>query len=928
MEKIVVIGARTHNLKNITTEIPRGKLVVITGPSGSGKSSLAFDTVYAEGQRRFAESLSAYARLVLGAQARADVDAVDGLTPTVALAQNRTRAGSRSTVGTLSEINDYARLLFARAGSAYCPKHDVPLVKSGIHDMVNAALACGEGIKVAVLAPMPPLFFADSTKALRDLHRLGFVRLYLNGRFVSVEALSSFSQDAVVTDACVVVDRLRVADTSRVRLAESFETACALAGGRAAFLEMDTGVLHTYSEHYGCPICGFTVPDLTPALFSFNNALGACQRCQGTGILEDFDENLVVRDASLTLRQGAVCGLSPTNTQAFTALLKLSEVTGLSMDTPWKDLPEASQKAVLYGQENGGKCLFEGVIEQLRRRWSRARSESVKAGMAVLRSRRTCPECAGSRLRRDMQCVYVGQGQTRLNIVDFSEMTLENLQKRLQILSLDASARAISQTLLKEIDKRLGFLIDAGLGYLTLSRPVATLSGGELQRIRLAGQLGSGLSGVTYVLDEPTVGLHPRDTARLIQILRDLVRAGNSVLVVEHDADVIMSADWVIDMGPGAGKNGGCVVASGTPKQILNNPESLTGAYLSGKKRVIPVKKRKIFENKAQYLTICGATGRNLKNITCSIPLGALTAVTGVSGSGKTTLILETLAQAMRVRLYGAKEKPQPFLAIDGAESVDKVVLVDQSTLGRVGRATLATYTGVMVPIRALFAQTPMARERGYAAGRFSFNAPGGRCEACSGEGETKIEMGFLPPVFVKCPVCLGKRFNAQTLDVRFKGKNIADVLNMTVAEALEFFSAQPEIERRLQFMVDIGLGYMQLGERADTFSGGEAQRIRLAEELSKKSTGRTLYILDEPTTGLHFQDVMYLLKALERLTEQGNTVVVIEHDLNVIASCDWVVDLGPGGGDAGGKILAQGTPKEVSSNVSSVTGQFLRACL
>lgn len=928
MKKIHVIGARTHNLKNITTEIPRGKLVVITGPSGSGKSSLAFDTVYAEGQRRFAESLSAYARLVLGTQARADVDAIEGLTPTVALAQNRTRAGTRSTVGTLSEINDYARLLFSRAGRAYCPEHHVPLVKSAVNDMVNAALSCAEGTKVAVLAPMPESFFSDRVKAVRELRRLGFVRLYLNGTFVTVEEFSAPSGDAIVKDAAVVVDRLRVSDASRVRLAESFETACALTGGRAAFAELDTGKVKTFSEHYGCPICGFTVPDLTPAFFSFNNALGACPRCQGTGILEDFDETLLVRDPTLTLRQGAVCGLSASNTQAFSELLKLAKETDLSLDTPWEALPEASRRIVLYGKESKGKCIFEGVIEQLRRRWHRARSEAVKAGMSVLRSRRTCPECGGSRLRRDMQCVYIGEEPARINIVDFSEMTLEQLKKHLKAMRFASSVQVVASPLIKEIDKRLGFLIDAGLGYLTLSRPIATLSGGELQRIRLAGQLGSGLSGVTYVLDEPTVGLHPRDTARLLKILRDLVNAGNSVLVVEHDADVIAAADWVIDMGPGAGRAGGTIVAQGMPEAILKDPHSLTGAYLSGKKCVTSSKTQRNFKGKGSFLTISGATGRNLKNVTCRIPLGALTAVTGVSGSGKTTLVLETLAQAMRRRLYGAKDKPQPFVSIDGAEQIDKVVLVDQSALGRAGRATLATYTGVIVPIRALFAQTPMARERGYEAGRFSFNVAGGRCEACCGEGETKIEMGFLPPVFVRCPVCLGKRFNAQTLDVRFKDKNIADVLDMTVSEALEFFSAQPEIERRLRFMVDIGLGYMRLGERADTFSGGEAQRIRLAEELSKKSTGKTLYILDEPTTGLHFQDVMYLLKALESLTEQGNTVVVIEHDLNVIASCDWVIDLGPDAGEEGGRVLAQGTPNEVASNASSVTGSFLKPYL
>ncbi len=924
MERIRVVGAKTHNLKNITVEIPRNKLVVITGPSGSGKSSLAFDTIYAEGQRRYAESLPAYARLVLGTQAKPDVDSVEGLTPTLAISQLRSKAGARSTVGTISEINDYARLLFSRIGVAFCPTHGVKLQRHSIHDMVSFALRLKEETKVAILAPVASLFDRDTLKAAREMQRTGFVRLRVDGKFLTVEEVLGKRGENKAQTIDVVVDRLRIKEAARSRLAESFEAACNLSNGKAILFNLDSGAEENFSQHYGCPECGYTIPDLTPAMFSFNNALGACPRCEGRGFVEDFDCALLIKDAELSLREGAILGVSDKSYEAFAELLNLSRKMGFSVDTSFEELSQEVKDAIFYGKGDAAKAIgFEGVIPKLRRRWDRARSDTVKMGFSVLRSRSVCPECQGSRLRSDMQNVRLGNGKSSLNIVQFSSLSLTELQEKLKTLEFDSNARLIGSMALEEIDRRLGFLIDAGLGYLTLDRPVATLSGGELQRIRLAGQLGSGLSGVTYVLDEPTVGLHPRDTARLVRMLKRLVEAGNTVIAVEHDADFMKAADWIVDMGPGAGSEGGTVVASSAPGELKENKDSLTGAYLSGKKHVVTKKAHRAI-NPEKVLRIVRATGRNLKAISCQIPMGALTVVTGVSGSGKTTLILETLAAEMRRRLYRAKEKPQPFEALVGGDEFDKVLLVDQAAMGRAGRATLATYTGVASLIRDLFAETSLARERGYDAGRFSFNKVGGRCEACEGEGESTIEMGFLPPVRVRCPVCQGRRFNRETLDVRFKGKSIADVLEMTVSEALIFFAAQPAIERSLALMKEIGLGYLRLGQRADTLSGGEAQRVRLAEELSRKSTGKTLYILDEPTTGLHFEDVKFLLRALDRLVEEGNTVLVIEHNPDVIRAADWVIDLGPEGGKAGGNLIGEGTPEEIAANAESITGRFL----
>ena len=929
---IHIRGARTHNLKNVDVDIPRGKLTVVTGPSGSGKSSVAFDTLYAEGQWRYAESVSSYARRFMDVMDKPDVDAIEGLSPCIAIGQSTGASlGSRSTVGTMTEINDYLRVLFARAGVPYCAEHDLPLEKSGIHDMVDAVLALDEGTRVMVLAPLK--FPAGPTIAdvAKKLAKSGYLRLLIDGEVHPVDdipgALSA--QPAALHAIDIVVDRIKSSDAQRARLAESFEAAVKAADAKAAFVRMDTGERRTFHTRYCCSVCGESAPELSPAMFSFNNALGACPVCEGAGRVERFDPALVVTDARLSLAQGAVCGCTPQNKANYSTLCAAARVLDFSMDVPFEELPQDIRDFVLFGpsqkqQQEPGLPEYEGVIVQLEKKWKRTTSEAVKAGMRVLRRTTVCPACEGARHRAEVRHVYVGEGEGRINLVQLENLPLSALAGRIASLTFSEGRAAVAAPLLEEVSKRVKFLVDVGLGYLTLGREASTLSGGEVQRIRLAGQLGAGLTGVTYVLDEPTVGLHQRDTGRIIDMLKKLTRAGNTVVVVEHDAEMIRAADWVVDMGPGAGSQGGEVVCEGTVKDICACERSKTGAYLSGR-LVMPAAPHKRFDRESPALVLVGASGRNLKHITCRFPVGALIAVTGVSGSGKSTLINETLGRYLKKRLHRAKEQPLEFETIEGVEFFDKVIEVDQSAIGKSPRSNPATYTGIMQQLREVFAQTSAARERGYGPGRFSFNREGGACEACEGEGRIKYEMGFLPPVYVDCPVCRGRRYNRETLEVKYKGKSIADVLEMTVADARGFFDVYETIARRLETLEDVGLGYIGLGQSAVTFSGGEAQRIKLAEELARRDTGRTLYILDEPTTGLHFEDVAMLMRVLRRLTELGNTVVVIEHNTDVIAGADWVIDIGPEGGDAGGSLVFEGTPEDLVKCRTSITGQWLK---
>ena len=930
---ISIRGARTHNLKNVDIDIPRNKFVVVTGLSGSGKSSLAFDTLYAEGQRRYAESVSSYARRFMDVMDKPDVDAIEGLSPSIAIEQHASPASSRSTVGTTTEINDYLRLLFSRAGTPYCPEHDVALVKSGIHDMVDAALSRPQGTRLMILSP---IVCADASgaavsidKCAQGLQKKGFLRLRIDGEVFPVEDIApKLAEDVVMHHTIeVVVDRLKADDKNRTRLAESFETALKLSEGRAVVCDLDSGEELKFSSRYACPVCERTMPEMTPAMFSFNNALGACPLCEGAGRIERFDPDLVVRDAALTLRQGAVCGCTPQNRTNFAALSALAKAMDFSLDVPYQELSEQVKDVILYGTRAGVEPPFAGIITELERQWKRARSEAVKVGMRVLRRTMPCPACGGSRHRSEVQHVYVGTPDNRLNLIEIQSMTLAELAQKLPQLKFDPLREPVARPLLDEVLKRVGFLKDVGLSYLTLSRSAATLSGGEIQRIRLAGQIGAGLTGVTYVLDEPTIGLHQRDTEKVIDMLKRLVKAGNTVVVVEHDPEVIKAADFLIDMGPGAGVEGGSVVCAGTPKEVAQNHESRTGRYIAGKSDSLKGLERAVgeFTEEDPALVVCGASGHNLKHITCRFPVGALSVVTGVSGSGKSTLVNDTLASFLKRRLHRAKTSPLEFEMMEGLDYFDKVIEVDQSPIGKTPRSNPATYTGLMTAIRDVFAQTPAALERGYGPGRFTFNSEGGCCEACQGEGQIKFEMGFLPPVYVTCPTCHGKRYNRETLEVKYKGKSIADVLDMTVDEALEFFSAYPAIERRLAVLSEVGLGYVGLGQSAMTFSGGEAQRIKLAHELARRDTGRTLYILDEPTTGLHFDDVAALMRVLRKLTDLGNTVIVIEHNLDVIALSDWVVDIGPEGGSEGGELVFEGRPEELARCRESRTGRFLK---
>jgi len=937
MEYIRIRGARTHNLKNIHLDLPRQRLIVITGLSGSGKSSLAFDTLYAEGQRRYVESLSAYARQFLQLMEKPDVDLIEGLSPAISIEQKATSHNPRSTVGTVTEIHDYLRLLFARVGEPHCPDHGASLSAMSVGQMVDAALALPEEARVMILAPVVVSRKGEQSELFDELRARGFVRLRIDGKVCEIDDLPRLSKSQKHTVE-VVVDRLKVRPELKQRLAESFETALRQGEGRVILLEMDQGREHLYSSRYACPICNYALAELEPRLFSFNNPLGACARCDGLGQVTFFDPRRVVALPHLSLASGAIKGWDRRNQFYFQMLASLARHFGFELEAPFNQLAERVQNIVLFGSgreavpfqylsERGRVTMkehpFEGIIPNLERRYRETDSVMVREELAKFINSQTCPECSGTRLRREARHVTVG-GRA---IYEVSALPLRQAARFFGELRLEGHRQAIADKIVKEIVNRLQFLNNVGLDYLSLDRSADTLSGGEAQRIRLASQIGSGLTGVMYVLDEPSIGLHQRDNDRLLSTLKHLRDLGNSVIVVEHDQEAIETADFVVDMGPGAGEHGGAIIAQGTPAEIRAAPASLTGAYLAGR-RQIPVPKRRRKPKPGQALRIVGARGNNLKRAELILPVGLFVAITGVSGSGKSTLINDTLYPIIARHLHGSTLEPAPYDEVHGLEFFDKVVSVDQSPIGRTPRSNPATYTGLFTPIRDLFAQVPEARERGYGPGRFSFNVKGGRCEACQGDGLIKVEMHFLPDVYVPCDVCHGQRYNRETLEIQYKGRTIHEVLEMTVEAAQGFFSAVPVIARKLATLADVGLGYITLGQAATTLSGGEAQRVKLALELSKRDTGRTLYLLDEPTTGLHFQDIELLLKVLHRLRDHGNTVVVIEHNLDVIKTADWLVDLGPEGGDGGGRIIAQGTPEEIAAYAGSATGTFLRRAL
>ncbi len=937
METIKIRGARTHNLKNINLDLPRNKLSVITGLSGSGKSSLAFDTLYAEGQRRYVESLSAYARQFLQLMEKPDVDLIEGLSPAISIEQKATSHNPRSTVGTVTEIHDYLRLLYARAGTPHCPEHGDPLEAMSVSQMVDHVLALPEDTKLMILAPVVANRKGEQVDLFAELRAQGFVRLRVDGKVYDIDNLPKLAKTTKHT-IDVVVDRLKVRPDMRSRLAESFETALTHAEGRAVAVEMDSGVEHMFSAKFACPHCGYALQELEPRLFSFNNPMGACQKCDGLGNIQFFDPARIVAYPHLSLAAGAIKGWDKRNQFYFQMIESLASHYGFDTGVPFEDLSEDVRQIVLHGSgrdqirfrylnEKGTRFdrshSFEGIIPNLERRYRETDSLMVREELSKYLNAKPCPECAGTRLRKEARFVLIGDKP----LPEVSGLSLIACRDFFNLLVLTGQKAQVAEKIVKEITARLTFLINVGLDYLSLDRSAETLSGGEAQRIRLASQIGSGLTGVMYVLDEPSIGLHQRDNARLLQTLANLRDLGNTVIVVEHDQEAIEAADYVVDMGPGAGEHGGRIVAQGTPKQVEANAESLTGAYLSGR-RCIATPATRTANNPLRQLGIVGATGNNLKHVDLDIPVGLFTCVTGVSGSGKSTLINDTLYAAAARHLYGSAVEPAAHGEIRGLEFFDKVINVDQSPIGRTPRSNPATYTGLLTPIRELFAGVPQARERGYGPGRFSFNVKGGRCEACQGDGMIKVEMHFLPDIYVPCDVCHGKRYNRETLEVRYKGKTIYEILQMTVEQAREFFDAVPVVARKLQTLVDVGLSYITLGQSATTLSGGEAQRVKLALELSKRDTGRTLYILDEPTTGLHFQDIEMLLTVLHRLRDHGNTIVVIEHNLDVIKTADWVVDLGPEGGDGGGRILAAGSPEDVAAVETSYTGRYLAKML
>ena len=939
MEHIRIRGARTHNLKNVDLDLPRNKLIVITGLSGSGKSSLAFDTIYAEGQRRYVESLSSYARQFLAIMEKPDVDHIEGLSPAISIEQKTISHNPRSTVGTVTEIYDYLRLLFARAGEPRCPTHGLTLETQTVSQMVDHILELPEGTRLLMLAPMAEGRKGEYAQGLAALRSQGFIRARIDGEVRELdEDLALDAQKRHTIEA--VIDRFRVRPDIQQRLAESIETALHLSGGivRISFMDDTARAELVFSARFACPHCGYSLPELEPRLFSFNNPVGACPGCDGLGVIEFFDPERVVRDAALSLAAGAVRGWDSRNTYYLQMLEALSRHYGFDIDTPFAQLPEAIRQVILYGSgeeeiefqwpgeggRNGKRHYpFEGIIPNMQRRYRETESNIVREELAKYLSHKPCPECDGARLRTEARNVFIADR----TLPEVTAMPIAAAQSFFSGLHLAGRRGEIAKKIVNEIGQRLAFLVNVGLDYLTLERTANTLSGGETQRIRLASQIGAGLVGVMYVLDEPSIGLHQRDNQRLLDTLIYLRDLGNTVIVVEHDEDAIRAADHLVDIGPGAGVHGGRIIAQGTPAEVTAESRSITGQYLGGK-RSIPVPERTVPYDPERVCRIRGARGNNLKQIDVEIPVGLMTCVTGVSGSGKSTLINDTLYRYAAAMLYDSHEEPAPCEEIAGLELFDKVVNIDQSPIGRTPRSNPATYTGLFTPIRELYATTTEARTRGYSAGRFSFNVKGGRCEACKGDGVIKVEMHFLPDIYVPCDVCKGKRYNRETLEVTYKGKNIQEVLEMPVEEALTFFSAIPAIARKLQTLVDVGLSYVKLGQNATTLSGGEAQRVKLSRELSKRETGSTLYILDEPTTGLHFHDIQQLLHVLHRLRDQGNTIVVIEHNLDVIKTADWIVDLGPEGGDKGGEVLVCGTPREIASSPHSHTGNYLRAAL
>ena len=940
MDKIIVRGARTHNLKNIDLDIPRDQLIVITGLSGSGKSSLAFDTLYAEGQRRYVESLSAYARQFLSMMEKPDVDHIEGLSPAISIEQKSTSHNPRSTVGTITEIYDYLRLMFARTGTPRCPRHHHPLSAQTISQMVDKVLELPEGSKLMLLAPVVRARKGEHLHVFSELRSQGFVRARINGIVTDLDSPPALDKNKKHTIE-VVVDRFKIREDLQLRLAESFETAINLTDGLAAvsFMDDENAEELVFSARFACPECGYSINELEPRMFSFNNPAGACPSCDGLGIKQFFDQDRIVQHPELTLAEGAIRGWDRRSVYYFQMLKSLSKHYGFSIDTPFDELSAEQQNVVLQGSDGelidfsyvndrgdiyNKRHRFEGIIPNFERRYKDTDSSSVREDLAKFLATQPCPKCKGTRLREESRHVFIEE----TTLPEITCLPVEKSLNYFQNLQLPGQRGEIAAKILKEICDRLTFLVNVGLNYLTLDRSAETLSGGEAQRIRLASQIGAGLVGVMYILDEPSIGLHQRDNDRLLKTLTRLRDLGNTVIVVEHDEDAIRMANHVIDIGPGAGVHGGAIVAQGTPDDIINNPDSLTGQYLSGTKCISVPEQRTPFD-KQQLLTLRGCTGNNLKKVSLEIPVGLLTCVTGVSGSGKSTLINSTLYPIAATELNGATTlKPSAYKKVTGMDNFDKCIDIDQSPIGRTPRSNPATYAGLFTPIRELFAGTQEARSRGYKPGRFSFNVKGGRCEACQGDGVIKVEMHFLPDVYVPCDVCKGKRYNRETLEVTYKGKSIDKVLEMTIEEALEFFDAIPALKRKLQTLMDVGLSYIHLGQNATTLSGGEAQRVKLSRELSKRDTGKTLYILDEPTTGLHFADIQQLLIVLHRLRDHGNTVVVIEHNLDVIKTADWIVDLGPEGGDGGGEIVATGTPEDVAEHPDSHTGRFLKPML